>query len=76
MSPRGCARASPNCKNTVIPEGVGVEITRDYGATANDKALKLIEKLVFATASVVALVFFAHGPARGGDRRHRGGARR
>jgi multidrug efflux pump subunit AcrB len=48
-------------QNSVIPEGVGVEISRDYGATANDKALKLIEKLIFATASVVALVFFAMG---------------
>ena len=48
-------------KNSEIPEGVGVEISRDYGATANEKALKLIEKLVFATASVVALVFFAMG---------------
>src|SRR6185369_3463687 len=38
--------------NTLIPEGVGVKITRDYGATANDKAVKLIEKLIFATASV------------------------
>ena len=47
--------------NTLIPEGVGVKITRDYGATANDKAVKLIEKLIFATASVVALVFFAMG---------------
>jgi len=47
--------------NSLIPEGVGVEISRDYGATANDKALKLIEKLLFATASVVALVFFAMG---------------
>ncbi len=48
-------------KNTLIPDGVGVEITRDYGVTANEKALKLIEKLVFATACVVALVFFAMG---------------
>lgn len=48
-------------KNTLIPDGVGVEITRDYGATANEKALKLIEKLVFATTCVVALVFFAMG---------------
>ena len=48
-------------KNTLIPDGVGVEISRDYGATANEKALKLIEKLVFATACVVALVFFAMG---------------
>ncbi len=48
-------------KNTLIPDGVGVEITRDYGATADEKAVKLIEKLVFATACVVALVFFAMG---------------
>ena len=47
--------------NTVIPEGVGVEISRDYGATANEKAVKLIEKLLFATTAVVALVFFAMG---------------
>ncbi len=47
--------------NTLIPEGVGVEISRDYGVTANDKAIKLIEKLVFATLSVVALVAFTMG---------------
>jgi multidrug efflux pump subunit AcrB len=35
--------------------------TRNYGATANDKAQKLIQKLLFATASVVALVFIALG---------------
>jgi multidrug efflux pump subunit AcrB len=46
---------------TVIPEGVGVTVTRNYGKTANDKAMKLIQKLVFATISVVALVFFALG---------------
>ena len=33
---------------------------------------KLIEKLLFATASVVALVFLDARPARGGDRRQRG----
>jgi multidrug efflux pump subunit AcrB len=48
-------------KNTVIPAAVQVAETRNYGATANDKAQKLIEKLLFATASVVALVFFALG---------------
>ncbi|HEY9446349.1 MAG TPA: efflux RND transporter permease subunit, partial [Burkholderiales bacterium] len=48
-------------KNTIIPEAVQVAVTRNYGATANDKAMKLIEKLVFATLSVVALVFFALG---------------
>ncbi|HEV6967698.1 efflux RND transporter permease subunit [Roseateles sp.] len=48
-------------RNTVIPAGVEVAETRNYGATANDKATKLIQKLMFATASVVALVFFALG---------------
>jgi multidrug efflux pump subunit AcrB len=48
-------------RNTVIPHGVEVETTRNYGETANDKALKLIQKLLFATASVVALVFVALG---------------
>ncbi|MBS0325145.1 MAG: efflux RND transporter permease subunit [Proteobacteria bacterium] len=47
--------------NTVIPEGVHVTVTRNYGATANDKAVKLIEKLIFATLSVVVLVFATLG---------------
>jgi multidrug efflux pump subunit AcrB len=48
-------------RNTVIPGDVQVAETRNYGASANDKAQKLITKLLFATASVVALVFFALG---------------
>ncbi len=48
-------------KGTVIPDNVEVAETRNYGATANDKAQKLIQKLLFATASVVALVFMALG---------------
>ncbi|WP_422845432.1 efflux RND transporter permease subunit [Acidovorax sp. M2(2025)] len=48
-------------RNTVIPAGVEVTETRNYGVTANDKAQKLIQKLLFATASVVALVFLALG---------------
>lgn len=44
-----------------IPDDVEVEITRNYGATADSKAKKLISKLVFATASVVLLVFIALG---------------
>ncbi len=48
-------------RNTVIPADVQVAETRNYGATANDKAQKLIQKLLFATASVVALVFVALG---------------
>ncbi|TAM38714.1 MAG: efflux RND transporter permease subunit, partial [Burkholderiaceae bacterium] len=48
-------------RNTVIPADVTVDETRNYGATANDKAEKLIHKLLFVTALVVALVFFALG---------------
>ena len=48
-------------KNTLIPAGVHTSITRDYGDTANQKALKLIEKLIFATLAVVLLVLATLG---------------
>jgi len=48
-------------KGRVIPEGIEVSITRDYGQTASDKAQKLIQKLAFATMSVVLLVLFTLG---------------
>ncbi len=48
-------------RTTHVPEGIRVTTTRDYGFTANDKAMKLIQKLVFATMLVVALVLFALG---------------
>ncbi len=48
-------------RGQVVPEGVHVEVTRDYGLTASDKAQTLIKKLVFATGSVVLLVLFALG---------------
>ncbi len=48
-------------KGAVIPEGIEVSVTRNYGATADDKAKKLMQKLFFATASVVLLVLWALG---------------
>lgn len=48
-------------KNVLIPSDVEVKITRNYGETANDKAKKLIQKLIFATSAVILLVFFALG---------------
>ena len=48
-------------KGELIPQGVQVSVTRDYGASASDKASTLIQKLVFATGSVVLLVLFALG---------------
>ena len=46
---------------THIPAGVETTITRNYGQTANDKAVKLISKLAFATASVILLVLITLG---------------
>lgn len=48
-------------KGIVIPEGVNVTVTRNYGVTANDKALTLITKLIFATGLVIGLVLIALG---------------
>ena len=48
-------------RNTIIPSNVEVSVTRNYGETANDKAMKLIQKLLFATSAVVVLVFFTLG---------------
>ena len=47
--------------NTVIPANIEATITRDYGETAAEKANKLIQKLAFATGSVILLVGFALG---------------
>jgi len=55
------SRRIARIKGELIPQGVNVSITRDYGATASDKAQKLIQKLIFATFSVVLLVLFALG---------------
>jgi multidrug efflux pump subunit AcrB len=54
-------RAAELMRGTVVPDGVEMRVTRNYGATAADKANKLIQKLIFATLSVVALVFAALG---------------
>jgi len=48
-------------KSSVIPEGVNVALSRNYGETANAKAQKLMQKLIFVTLSVIALVWAALG---------------
>ena len=48
-------------RNSLIPDGVQVSVTRDYGETAAEKANKLIQKLAFATGSVILLVGLALG---------------
>jgi multidrug efflux pump subunit AcrB len=48
-----------------IPADVRVEVTRNYGVTATEKAATLIQKLAFATASVVLLVVLTMGLREG-----------
>lgn len=48
-------------RGVYIPDGIEATITRNYGATAEDKAQTLIKKLFFATLSVIILVLFALG---------------
>ena len=48
-------------KGLVIPADTEIVVTRNYGDTARDKANQLIKKLIFATISVVALVWLTLG---------------
>jgi len=48
-------------EGSLIPEDIAVEITRDYGETANEKANELLFHLGLATLSIIALVWIAIG---------------
>nr|MCU0902694.1 efflux RND transporter permease subunit [Tabrizicola sp.] len=48
-------------ESKLIPEGVTVTITRDYGETANEKANELLFHLGLATVSIILLVWLAIG---------------
>ncbi len=48
-------------KGGLIPDSMAVEVTRDYGETANEKANELLFHLGLATVSIVALVWIAIG---------------
>ncbi len=48
-------------RGTVLPPDVQVEITRDYGATAKEKANELLTHLLVAILSVSILIGFALG---------------
>ena len=54
-------RRIENLKGSTIPEGIRVDLTRDYGKTANDKANELLFHLALATVSIVVLIGFAIG---------------
>ena len=48
-------------KETIIPDGVSVEVTRNYGQTAQVKVNDLLSSLIFAIITVVALLAFTLG---------------
>jgi multidrug efflux pump subunit AcrB len=48
-------------RGDLIPDGVAVEVTRDYGETALEKADELLFHLGLATVSIVVLITFAIG---------------
>ena len=45
----------------LLPADVRVDVTRNYGETAREKSNELVEHLLIATLSVVALVSLAMG---------------
>jgi len=45
----------------LIPEDIRVDVTRDYGETANEKANELLYHLGLATVSIIALVWLSIG---------------
>ncbi len=48
-------------KNTYIPDDVEATVTRNYGATADTKSKKLINKLIIETIAVALLIWIALG---------------
>lgn len=48
-------------EGTLVPAGIEVAVTRNYGETANEKANELLFHLALATISIVALIGFAIG---------------
>mgnify|MGYP005844270595 CR=1 FL=1 len=48
-------------EGTLIPGEIGVEVTRDYGESANEKANSLLYHLALATVSIILLVWVAIG---------------
>jgi multidrug efflux pump subunit AcrB len=48
-------------RGNLVPRAMKVDVTRDYGETAGDKSNELIEHLLIATLSVIALILLAMG---------------
>ena len=50
-----------NLRGKLIPEDVGVTVTRDYGETANHKVNELVKHLSIAIATIIVLLALALG---------------
>jgi len=53
---RDIQRTVESLRGSLIPDDVGVQVTRDYGATANDKVNDLVRSLGQAIIAVVGLI--------------------
>ncbi len=56
---RDVERTLAELRGTIIPDDVDYHITRDYGATANEKVNSLVEGLGEAVVTVIALIALA-----------------
>jgi multidrug efflux pump subunit AcrB len=45
----------------LLPEGLAIQVTRNYGKTANEKVNELVDHLGIAVATIVVLIAFALG---------------
>ncbi len=54
-------RKLESLKGNLIPDSIAVEVTRDYGQTADEKASKLLVKIAIVTVSIIALILFTIG---------------
>lgn len=54
-------RRADTLRGTLIPADVSLQVTRDYGATANEKVNELLLHLGIATVAIVALIALAVG---------------
>lgn len=52
-------------KTVLMPDGLDITVTRNYGETANDKANELLFHLALATVSIVLLIGWAIGWVEG-----------
>ena len=50
-----------SAEGRIVPSDMAIEVTRDYGETANEKANELLYHLGLATVSIIALVWLAIG---------------